>query len=133
MTNQPVTPEMNKLFQAGLRAYQKRDFFEAHEQWETLWSDYHPPQRSLIQGLIQLAVSFVHVENGNLTGARNLIAKAQRKLANYAGIVWDLNVDALKQRLSQTEEHLHAIDSPEIINTDFIPELTLNEGNDLEE
>ena len=67
--------EMEALFQKGLAEYEKGDYFEAHETWEDLWSDYYLPDRKFVQGLIQLAVSFVHLGNGNMTGARNLLRK----------------------------------------------------------
>ena len=62
-----------QLFSDGLRAYEEKDFFEAHELWEKLWSEYYLADRTLIQGLIQLAVSFVHLGNGSLNGAKSLL------------------------------------------------------------
>ena len=65
--------KMSELFKRGLDEYDKGDYFEAHEAWEDLWSDYNFPDRKFIQGLIQLSVSFVHLGNGNLIGAKNLL------------------------------------------------------------
>ena len=61
---------MSQLFKKGLSEYSKGDYFEAHEAWEDLWSDYNFPDRKFIQGLIQLSVSFVHLGNNNLIGAK---------------------------------------------------------------
>ena len=69
------TAEIETLFQKGLSEYEKGDYFEAHEAWEDLWSDYNFPDRKFIQGLIQLSVSFVHLGNGNLIGAKSLLKK----------------------------------------------------------
>ena len=71
---------MQILFEKGLNEYEKGDYFEAHEAWEDLWSDYNFPDRKFIQGLIQLSVSFVHLNNGNMIGARNLLKKCQEKI-----------------------------------------------------
>ena len=90
---------MAALFQKGLNEYEKGDYFEAHEAWEDLWSDYNFPDRKFIQGLIQLSVSFVHMGNGNLTGARNLLKKCQQKFSDYNGIHRGINVDELKSNI----------------------------------
>ena len=55
------------------------NFIEAHEAWEDLWSDYNLDDKKFIQGLIQLSVSFVHLENNNLNGARSLLKKCNEK------------------------------------------------------
>ena len=40
---------------------------------EDLWSDYYLKDRLFIQGLIQLSVSFVHLKNNNMNGAKSLL------------------------------------------------------------
>ena len=71
-----------ELYNKGLEAFRKHEFYDAHEYWEDLWSDFNFSDRKFIQGLIQLAVSFVHLGNGNLTGAKNLLKKCQQKCSN---------------------------------------------------
>jgi len=88
-----------QLFFEGLRAYEEKDFFEAHELWEELWSEYYLADRTLIQGLIQLAVSFVHLGNGNLKGAKSLLKKSTDKFSSYSGLHRGINIDKLKQQI----------------------------------
>ena len=45
---------MEDLFLRGLEAYHSGEYFDAHEHWEDLWSDYHFEDRRFIQGLIQM-------------------------------------------------------------------------------
>jgi len=59
-------------FLAGVRYFNQRDFFEAHESWEELWVDYQGPLRRFYQGLIQVAVCLHHFGNGNMHGTRKL-------------------------------------------------------------
>ena len=63
--------KIESLFNEGLQHYRTGDYFEAHESWEELWSDYYLEDRKFIQGLIQLSVSFVHLENNNLNLTTN--------------------------------------------------------------
>ena len=75
-----------KLFQEGLSHYRSGDFFEAHESWEELWSDYYLADRKFVQGLIQLSVSFVHMGNGNMNGAKSLLNKSKEKFQLFPGV-----------------------------------------------
>ena len=88
-----------QLFSDGLRAYEEKDFFEAHELWEELWSEYYLDDKTFIQGLIQLAVSFVHLGNGNLNGAKSLMKKSGDKFSSYSGLHRGINIDKLKQQI----------------------------------
>ena len=54
------------LFDAGL-------FFEVHELLEPYWFRAEGAEREALQGLIQVAVGFQHLANGNLEGARALL------------------------------------------------------------
>ena len=90
-----------QLFFEGLRAYEEKDFFEAHELWEELWSEYYLSDRTLIQGLIQLAVSFVHLGNGNLNGAKSLLKKSADKFSSFSGVHRGINIDNLNQQIAE--------------------------------
>ena len=71
----PIPPDRRRAaLEAGLSAYERGDFFEAHELLEPAWmgtSDL--AERALYQGLIKLAAAYVHAVRGNPIGfARNL-------------------------------------------------------------
>ena len=61
------------LFDAGL-------FFEVHELLEPHWVSASGPERQALQGLIQVAVAFQHLANGNLEGARSLMVEGSARL-----------------------------------------------------
>jgi predicted metal-dependent hydrolase len=60
---------------AGLAAYERGDFFDAHEEMEPAWMGTDDPaERALLQGLIKVAAAYVHGVRGNPAGiARNLV------------------------------------------------------------
>ena len=72
-----------KLFLDGVDHFNKKLFYEAHESWETLWTDYNLDDALLIQGLIQLSVAYFHITNLNLKGSKNLFNKCIPKLEKY--------------------------------------------------
>jgi predicted metal-dependent hydrolase len=72
-----------EAFEAGLAAYARGDFFEAHELLEPAWmgtSDL--PERELIQGLIKLAAAFVHDARSNAAGIEKNLRGARERLTN---------------------------------------------------
>ena len=67
-------------FHEGLAHFNEGRFFAAHEAWEVAWRQAEGAERLLLQGLIQAAAALLHVERGNLRGARSVYAKACAKL-----------------------------------------------------
>ena len=114
---------MSELFQKGLDEYDKGDYFEAHEAWEDLWSDYNFPDRKFVQGLIQLSVSFVHLGNGNLTGAKNLLKKCQQKFDDYNGIHRKINLSDLKSSIEAVEIVYSELTDCRDFDWDLVPAL----------
>ena len=75
---------------AGLACYRNREFFEAHEHWEDVWRELDDPEKSFLQGLIQVTVAMHHHSRANLAGAVSLLHRALRRFdrcpARFAGI-----------------------------------------------
>ena len=113
--------EKEALFQKGLMEYEKGDYFEAHEAWEDLWSDYNLTDRKFIQGLIQLSVSFVHLQNGNMNGARSLLKKCSEKFQPYQHLQRGINMDELKMGIETVALAYEEIDDPTIFDWDLVP------------
>ena len=115
--------DMKILFKKGLNEYEKGDYFEAHEAWEDLWSDYNFPDRKFIQGLIQLSVSFVHLSNGNMIGARNLLKKCEEKFSDYKGIHREININELKFAIEAVSLTYDNIEVSSEFDWDLVPVL----------
>ena len=75
-------------FESAVAAYERGDYFEAHELLEPAWRGTDDiAERELYQGLIKLAAAFVHGVRGNPRGiAKNLEgARARLGAALAAG------------------------------------------------
>tara|TARA_B110000438_G_scaffold296912_1_gene342368 strand:- start:224 stop:598 length:375 start_codon:yes stop_codon:yes gene_type:complete len=116
-----------ELFFSGLSAYEEGKYFDAHEIWEELWSEYYLKDRDFIQGLIQLAVCFVHLQNGNINGARSLLNKSTKKLKDFSYNHRGLNVKSLKNDLNKLFLQFEAIDDAEEFDWSNCPKILLNE------
>ena len=65
---------------AGRRAFERGEFFEAHEHWEAAWNGSAGDERRWIQGLIQIATARHKLAGGRRDLARSLLEKALAKL-----------------------------------------------------
>ena len=66
---------------AGIAQFNDGLFFECHDTLEEVWSGIRGPSRDFLQGLIQVAVGFYHLGNGNRPGATTLLRRALLRLA----------------------------------------------------
>ena len=115
--------EKEILFQEGMKQYKAMDYFEAHEVWEDLWSDYYLEDRKFVQGLIQLAVSFVHIGNGNLIGAKNLLRKCKEKFNEFTGIHRGIQINILLNQIEMVRLTYEGLDDPSEFDWDVVPTL----------
>ena len=111
------------LFEEGKSKYLNAEYFDAHEVWEDLWSDYYLPDRKLVQGLIQLSVSLVHLNNGNLKGAKSLLIKSKEKFAQFEKTDRPINLKLLKRELISLENEFEKIHDPKDFDWSLAPRI----------
>ncbi len=93
------------LFDAGL-------YFEVHELLEPSWAAASGEQREALQGLIQIAVGYQHLANGNLAGARALLPEGVARLR--AGKIAGADTEPFARGVLATVSRLPAIDAASI-------------------
>ncbi|HEY8239534.1 MAG TPA: DUF309 domain-containing protein [Candidatus Limnocylindrales bacterium] len=89
-------------FSTGLAAYDRGDFFLAHELLEPPWMGARDlAERELIQGVIKLAAAFVHGARSNPAGIEKNLRGARERLAAgvEAGPRLGLDVEELVRRV----------------------------------
>jgi hypothetical protein len=87
--------DYDPLYLKGIEHFNACDFYESHEVWEELWTQFQGPSRKFFQGLIQVAVALHHFGNGNIRGARKLYHSSRSYLEAYRPKHLGLNVDQL--------------------------------------
>jgi predicted metal-dependent hydrolase len=91
----------------GLRRYEAGEFFAAHEAWEKVWLRSQEPDKTFLQGLIQITAAFHHLQRNNRRGAATLLRAALARLASrpepYRGISVALLCDDIRARLQSLE------------------------------
>ncbi|MCZ6776700.1 MAG: DUF309 domain-containing protein, partial [Ignavibacteria bacterium] len=91
----------------GIEEFNRQYFFEAHDLWEELWMETTGGDRLFYQGMIQTAVGFYHLSNGNYKGACSQFGKALAKLEQYLPAYHGINTQQLVDRV---RECLHDVE-----------------------
>jgi uncharacterized protein len=91
-------------YQVGIRHFNAREFYDAHEVWEDVWRESQGMEKRFLQGLIQAAVALHHHSTGNVVGACSLMARAQRNLAECPGEFGGIRVGELLAELGGWRE-----------------------------
>ena len=107
------------LFHKGINAFNNRQFYDAHEYWEELWLDYKLSDSDFIQGLIQLAVSYFHLFNQNLKGARSMIKKCLKKIEPFQA-ARGIDVIELKAEIYNVQKYFNNIHTTNDINNRYL-------------
>ena len=124
-------PQYDPLYLQGIEYFNECEFFEAHETWEELWTEYRGDARRFYQGLIQVAVALHHFGNGNIRGAKKVYLTSRAYLEEYPAQYIGLNLQAFLEQyhacfaeiLASKEEFPHVDIDPELI-----PEIHLDES-----
>jgi hypothetical protein len=114
---------------AGVLLFNRGDFFEAHEVWESLWLDFAGPERRFYQSLIQAAVGLLHFCNGNLRGAVKLFHSARKYMAPFGPVFQGLDTADFWRQMERCFAPILAESDPDrrlVPDEELIPTITLN-------
>ncbi len=79
----------------GIRLFNEGKFFEAHEELEVAWRDETGPIRDLYRGILQVAVTCLHISRGNYDGAVKVHARSLKWLSGWGDICRGVDVRKL--------------------------------------
>ena len=88
--------EKDEKFQRGILHFNAQEFFEAHEVWEEVWLVEAEPEKTFLQGIIQIAAAFHHYLRENPDGAESLLAAGIVKLSRFPAHHRGLAIDDLR-------------------------------------
>jgi hypothetical protein len=77
----------------GVRHFNDRDYFEAHDVWEEIWMEQRGAARLFYQGLIQVAVGCYKADFGVYGGAVRLLARALGKFEAAGPVIAPFEVE----------------------------------------
>jgi predicted metal-dependent hydrolase len=106
MVGQISSARPNDQFQRGIGQFNARRFFDAHETWEQIWLQSKEPEKTHLQGIIQIAAAFHHYQRGNTAGAISLLQAGVRRLETCAAEFRGLALDDLRSAAREWAELL---------------------------
>lgn len=83
----------------AIALFNQGDWYPCHDAFEELWHETQGPMRPLLQGLLQVAVSQLHLERGNLRGATVLMGEGLGRLQRCGEQGLGLQLEPLRRTL----------------------------------
>jgi len=107
-TEHPASERETALKKAAL-LFNHHLFFEVHEVLEIQWRKESGDARRFLQGLIQVAVAFYHLERRNFHGALALLHDGLEKITPYQPAFLGVELQEFVARLTTCYEELHRL------------------------
>ena len=76
-------PDFVSHLTAGVEHFNARRFWEAHESWEEIWLVAQSDAEQFLQGLIQVAAAYHHLQRGTFRGGVRLFDSGLRRLSSF--------------------------------------------------
>ncbi len=76
----------------GIRLFEEGQYFLSHETLEEHWAEAPEEDRDFYQGLIHLAVGFLHYGKGNLKGTLLQFGKSSKRLSDYPEVYQEVDL-----------------------------------------
>lgn len=90
-----MTDTLPTEFWQGIEQFNQRQFYACHDTLEAIWMEAAEPEKTLYQGILQIAVALYHLENRNLRGAIILLGEGSNRLRRYPPDFADLDLALL--------------------------------------
>ena len=108
----------------GLRAFNRQDFYEAHEWFEKAWRESPADVREFYRGLLQLSGGYYRLTQGRPKAAMKFFDRAQFWLVPFPNPFFSIDPERIREAISElrialasqqpagiiVEDHFHPID-----------------------
>ena len=93
LCNAPLHPQAAH----GLRLFNDGHYFEAHEALEDAWNAESGEVRDLYRGILQIAVTYLHVTRGNYNGAIKVYGRSQKWMQDWPEVCRGIRIGQLRR------------------------------------
>jgi predicted metal-dependent hydrolase len=90
----------------GIHAFNRGDFFAAHEYLEIAWREEAGPLREVYRGILQVGLAYYHILRGNYPGAVKMFQRSKPWLAPFPACYRGIDVSRLRIDSSLVETEL---------------------------
>tara|TARA_B100001029_G_C14925781_1_gene374660 strand:- start:359 stop:739 length:381 start_codon:yes stop_codon:yes gene_type:complete len=93
-------------FEVGMKLFNSCQWYKSHDVFEEIWHETGGSERQLLQGILQVAVAQVHLENDNINGATILYGEALGRLKKFKLANLGLDIVGLCECITERLEFL---------------------------
>lgn len=90
-----MSENLPQEFWQGVEQFNCGQFYACHDTLEALWIEATEPEKTLYQGILQIAVALYHLSNRNLRGAMILLGEGTNRLRRYSDYDYGINLEKL--------------------------------------
>lgn len=101
--------QVSALALKGIELFNRRQYFEAHEELELAWGEETGPVRELYRGILQVAVAYLQIERGNYNGAYKMFLRLRQWLDPLPDECRGVNVALLRSQALAARAELEAL------------------------
>ncbi len=85
----------------GILLFNQGRYFEAHEELEAAWNEERGKIRELYQGILEAAVTYLHITRSNYAGALKVYGRSMRWLQGWPELCRGVNVGQLRRDMEE--------------------------------
>jgi Domain of unknown function (DUF309) len=126
----PEDPPLKVALVSAALLFHAHLYFEVHELLEPYWLRAGGGDREALQGLIQVAVGFQHLANGNVSGARALLHDGVGRILE--GTLEGVPLDPFGRALQRTLDRVVSLgdEAPQRFDWNEVPRFPNKAGSD---
>jgi hypothetical protein len=114
-----VPPGLPGVLQQAALLWHHRLFFEFHEILEGVWMHWSGPERSFLQGFIQLGVAFYHMQRDNYSGAMSMFRYGRAKVEPHSPRYCGVELTKFLDRIEKCRETLKRLGPGRCLDFDW--------------
>ena len=119
-----MNTKLRNLFVKGVQSFNQKEYYDAHEYFEEMWTDYKLDDKLFIQAILQLSVAYFHISNSNKNGAIGLFKKSISKLDRYLDTYQDIvNINSVIKSAHESYNNVIKNKNIDKFDWDLAPEL----------
>jgi uncharacterized protein len=103
----------------GMYLFNLRKFFEAHEELEIAWNEEKGEVRDLYRGILQVAVTYLHITRGNYDGAIKVYKRSQRWLQGWNDVCRGINIKQFQEDAKKAMNEVEKLGKEKISEFDI--------------
>ena len=102
----------------GVEEFNAGHYFEQHEHFELAWMAEPRPIRELYQGVLQVGVAFLHIQQGNWAGALKMFRRGLPRLRDLPPVCQGIDVASLRAAAERIHREVTALGPDQLATFD---------------